>query len=73
MTDRIKPILGAYLTLAVLYLAGVMLFYAPIAAQDAPGDPLVPKLLGFLLSIMFYIMLFVWVSRENSRVRQYGG
>lgn len=64
MLNRIKPVLGAFLTLSCLYLVGFFFFFGPIAAEDAPGDPLVPKFLGFLIAIVLYIALFVWVSRE---------
>ena len=59
-----RAVIGAYLTLSVLYLAGVLLFYGPIAAEDAPGPPPVPRLVAFLVSITLYIVLFVWLSRE---------
>jgi len=58
------PVVGAFLTLAVLYLVGVMTFYGPIAAQDVAGDPVVPRLMGLAISIVVYIGLFVWVEAE---------
>ena len=61
---NLRPIFGAYLTLAVLYLVGVLSFYGPIAAQDVPGDPLVPRLVGFLVAIAVYMALFVWIEQE---------
>jgi len=58
------PALVAFLTLSVLYLVGVLFFFGPIAAADAPGDPLVPRVVGFLVSTALYVALFIWVSRE---------
>ena len=57
-----KPILGAYVTLSVLFLVGVLFVLDPIALADAPGEPLVHPLLGFLLSTALYVALFVWVD-----------
>lgn len=64
MAERIRPVLGAYLTLSGLYLVGVIFFYGPIAAEDVPGAPLLPRLLGFLISTVLYVALFVWARRE---------
>ena len=58
-----KAIAGAFLTLATLYLAGVLLFFAPIAAGDVPAGPLVPQPVGFVVAIGVYIALFVWIEK----------
>jgi hypothetical protein len=64
MTSRFTPALGAFLTLFVLYLVGVLFFYAPIEAADSPGEPLVHGLLGHLITTALFVALFVWVTRE---------
>ncbi len=58
-----KAIVGAYLTLAVLYLVGVLLLLDPIAASDAPTGPLVPLPVGFGVAIAIYVTLFAWIER----------
>ena len=64
MKLRPAPILGAFFTLAVCYLLGVIFFYGPIAAGDSPTGPLVPDAVGFFISIVCYIAFFVWVAEE---------
>jgi biotin transporter BioY len=59
-----KPILGSYLTLALIYLVGVIFFFQPIAEGDSARGPLVPPLIGFLVSTVLYIALFAWIARE---------
>lgn len=63
MREHVKPLIGAFLTLACFYLVGVLAFYAPIAARDSPGEPLVPRVVGFLISSVLYILLFAWIVR----------
>jgi hypothetical protein len=58
-----KSIVGAFLTLGVLYLVGVLLLLDPIAATDAPTGPLVPLPVGFGIAIAVYIALFVWIEK----------
>ena len=60
----IKPIFGSYFTLAVIYLAGVVFFFRPIAERDTIGAQLVPPLIGFLVSTSLYITLFVWIAKR---------
>jgi hypothetical protein len=65
MRDHVKPLLGAFVTLACFYLVGVLAFYAPIAAANSPGPPLVPRVVGFLISTVLYILLFAWIVRAT--------
>lgn len=64
MPSHSRAILGAFLTLAVLYLAGVVLLLDPVAAGDAPAGPLIPLPIAFLLAIAVYVGLFVWVEQR---------
>ena len=62
MGTKSKPIVGAFLTLATLYLVGVVLVLDPVAAGDVPSGPLVPLPVGFVIAIAIYIALFVWIE-----------
>ena len=62
MGAKSKPIAGAFLTLATLYLLGVVLILDPVAAGDAPSGPLVPQPVGFVIAIAIYIALVVWLE-----------
>lgn len=64
MPKNLWAILGAYLTLAILYLAGVLLLLDPVAAGDAPTRPLIPLPIAFVIAIAVYVALFVWVERR---------
>jgi uncharacterized membrane protein YesL len=57
-------IIGAFLSLAVLYLAGVVLLLDPIAVGDAPTGPLIPLPMAFVIAIAVYVALFVWVEQR---------
>lgn len=65
MRKHVTPLLGAFLTLSCFYLVGVLAFYAPIAAADSAGPPLVPRVVGFLISSVLYILLFGWLVRAT--------
>ncbi len=62
MGAKWKSIVGAFLTLAVLYLVGVLVLLDPIAATEAPTGPLVPIPVGFGVAIAIYIALFAWLE-----------
>ena len=64
MVSDFRAILGAFLTLAVLYLAGVVLLLDPIASGDAPTGALIPMPIAFLIAIAVYVGLFVWVEKR---------
>jgi hypothetical protein len=64
MVSDFRAIFGAFLTLAVLYLAGVVLLLDPIAAGDAPTGPLIPMPIAFVIAIAAYVALFVWVEKR---------
>jgi hypothetical protein len=64
MVRDIRAIAGAFLTLAVLYLAGVVLLLDPIAAGDVQTGPLLPMPIAFLIAIAVYVALFVWLVKR---------
>jgi len=64
MPSKPRAILGAFLALAVLYLAGVVLLLDPVAAGDAPTGPLIPLPIAFVVTIALYVGLFVWVEQR---------
>ena len=64
MLSAFRAIVGAFLALAVLYLAGVVLLLDPIAAVDAPTGPLIPLPIAFVIAIAVYVALFVWVEQR---------
>lgn len=64
MRNNFRAISGAYLTLAILYLAGVILLLDPVAAGDAPIRPLIPLPIAFVVAIAVYVALFVWIERR---------
>jgi uncharacterized membrane protein YesL len=64
MVSDLRAIFGAILTLAVLYLAGVVLLLDPIASGDAPTGALIPMPIAFLIAIAVYVALFVWVEKR---------
>jgi uncharacterized membrane protein YesL len=64
MPRNSRAIIGAFLSLAVLYLAGVVLLLDPIAVGDAPAGPLIPLPMAFVVAIAVYVALFVWVEQR---------
>jgi hypothetical protein len=64
MPRNSRAIIGAFLSLAVLYLAGVVLLLDPIAVGDAPTGPLIPLPMAFVIAIAVYVALFVWVEQR---------
>lgn len=56
-------VVAAFITLAALYLAGVLLLLDPVAAREKVSAPLLPLPLAFLIAIAVYIALFVWLER----------
>jgi hypothetical protein len=62
MSRQVLSVVAAFITLAALYLAGVLLLLDPVAAGDASVH-LLPLPLAFLIAIAVYIALFVWFER----------
>lgn len=59
-----KAVLGAYFTLATIYLVGVFALFRPIAEGDVPSGAFVPPLVGFLISTVLHVAFFVWLAKE---------
>jgi hypothetical protein len=64
MVRDFSAVFGAFLTLAGLYFAGVVLLLDPIASRDAPTGALIPMPIAFLIAIAVYVALFVWVEKR---------
>lgn len=64
MPKRIWALLGAFFTLAVVYLLGVVFFFRPIAAADSVAGPLLSEPVAFFIMICLYIGLFAWVVEQ---------
>jgi len=58
-----KPIVAAFVTMALVTFAGVAFFYRPIAAADMPSAPW-PAPIAMLLYLVLSIGLFDWTARR---------
>jgi hypothetical protein len=65
---HIPAIVAAFVTLAALYLVGVLLLLDPVAAGDAASGQLLPLPLAFVVAIMVYTALFVWLERMITEI-----
>jgi uncharacterized membrane protein len=63
MRGQVPSVVAAFITLAALYLAGVLLLLDPVAARDVASESLLPLPLAFLIAIAVYVALFVWFER----------
>ncbi len=64
MKDRVLPLLGIFLVVSVVQFIGVVYLYAPIANTVPAGEPLIPRPLGFALSMALAVMFFDWVNQQ---------
>lgn len=64
MKQRWKPLTAAFVTAAVLTLAGVVLFFQPIAEADAVAGVPLPPPLAFFIYVALCVALFDWLARE---------
>jgi hypothetical protein len=62
MRGQVPSVVAAFITLAALYLAGVLLLLDPVAAREVVSVHL-PLPLAFLIAIAVYVALFVWLER----------
>jgi len=67
MTRRIMALAAAGVAAAIVTFVGVVHFFEPIAAADAPGPPPVPAALGFLVYVVLSVLLLDWVSAQVGR------
>lgn len=63
MRGQVISVGAVFITLAVLYLAGVLLLLDPVAAREEASAHLLPLPLAFLIAIAVYTALFVWLER----------
>jgi hypothetical protein len=64
MPKRIWALLGAFVTLAVVYLLGVFFFFRPIAEADSVAGPFLSEPVAFVMMICLYIGFFAWVVEQ---------
>lgn len=64
MPKRKWALLGAFVTLAVVYLLGVFFFLRPIAEADSVAGPLLSEPVAFFIMICLYIGFFAWVVEQ---------
>lgn len=62
MRHRWKPVTAAFVTAAVVTLAGVVLFFQPVAESDAVSGAPVPQPVGFLVYVGLCVALFDWLA-----------
>lgn len=64
MKHRWKAILAAFIATSIVMLAGVLLFFEPIAKMDSTDGPLVPPAVNFFVYMVLSIGFFDWVARQ---------
>lgn len=62
VTRRVLAVLGAYLAVSILQFVGVVYVYRPFAGAEPAGEPLVPRALGFALSMALLVLFHDWVT-----------
>jgi hypothetical protein len=63
LIQRFKPIVAAFITMALVTFVGVAFFFRPIAAADTPSAPW-PAPVAVLLYLVLSIGLFDWTARR---------
>jgi hypothetical protein len=61
---RALGVLGVFLVVSTLQFVGVQYIYRPLVLTEPVGQPLVPRALGFALSMALLALFFDWVSRQ---------
>ena len=64
MARRIAALLGAWLCLSAVYMAGFTLFGHLFAPEAGDGRPLVPFFVAFAISNALLILFFAWVAEQ---------
>ncbi len=65
MKHRWKAIVAAFFATSIVMLAGVLLFFDPIAQMDTTDGPLVPPAINFFVYMILSIGFFDWVARQT--------
>lgn len=68
MKRRILALIGAWVCLSIVYMAGFMLFGPLFADEALVAPPLVPFFFGFALSNTLFVLFFAWVSEQMDHV-----
>lgn len=63
MIKRFKPMVAAFVTMALVTFVGVAFFFRPIAAADMPSAPW-PAPIAVLVYLVLSIGLFDWTARR---------
>ena len=64
MRRRPLAVLGAFVAVSALQFVGVRLLYRPLVPDAPVGEPLVPRALGFALSMALLSLFYDWVSGQ---------
>jgi len=64
MKHRWKAILATFIATSIVMLAGVLLFFEPIAKMDSTDGPLVPPIVNLFVYMILSIGFFDWVARQ---------
>lgn len=59
-----KAILGAFVTMCIVTLVGVLFWFRPIEEADEVGIVLLPPALNLLVYALLSVLLFDWVARR---------
>lgn len=65
-----KALLAAFIAASLVNLAGVVLFFNPIAANNVPAGPIVPPTAGFFAYVALSVGLFDWTARQMQNTRK---
>ena len=64
MKRRIFALVGAWVCLSVVYMAGFMLFGHLFSGEALVAEPLLPFLVGFALSNALLVLFYAWVAEQ---------
>lgn len=64
MSERMKPILGAFVTTLVIGYLGVTYFFGPIMAEDAPTGPMMPAAASLAVYGLIGVLFYDWVNQQ---------
>lgn len=64
MTERMKPIVGTWITMLVLGYVLVNYFFGPVLAADAPSGPLMPAWASLAVYGLISVLFFDWVNQQ---------
>lgn len=64
MTQRVFAILSAFVVVSALQFVGVIYLYRPLVGAAPVAEPLIPRALGFAISMALLVLFFAWVSGQ---------